>query len=264
MKEYSAESIRNIALTSHSSSGKTMLTEAFLHFSGATTRLGKIEDGTTTSDFEDEEIRRRISLSTAVVPVEYRNCKINFLDTPGYTDFVGEVISALRVADGVLVLINSVAGLEVGTEVAWKYCDEFKLPRFLVINKMERENANFHKALETVQAYSEVRLTPIQLPWGEKQNFQGVIDLLNMKAYQGDGKTVVDIPAEMRSEAEEAHIALVESAAEGEDALLEKYLENGELRRMKSSAACAAPLKMGRLFRYLQPRARLRSASAPC
>ena len=150
-----------------------------------------------------------------MVLVEYRNCKINLLDTPGYTDFVGEEVSALRVADCALVLIDSVAGLEVGTEVAWKYCDEFKLPRFLVINKMERENANFHKALETVQEYSEVRLTPIQLPWGEKQNFQGVIDLLSMKAYKGDGKTVVDITADMRSEAEKAHIALVESAAEG-------------------------------------------------
>jgi elongation factor G len=245
MKEYSAESIRNIALASHSSSGKTMLTEVFLHFTGATTRLGKIEDGTTTSDFEDEEIRRGISLSTAVVPVEYRNCKINLLDTPGYTDFVGEEVSALRVADGALVLIDSVAGLEVGTEVAWKYCDEFKLPRFLVINKMERENANFHKALETVQEYSEVRLTPIQLPWGEKQNFQGVIDLLSMKAYKGDGKTVVDIPADMRSEAEKAHIALVESAAEGEDTLLEKYLENGELAPDEIKRGLRSAIKNG-------------------
>jgi elongation factor G len=229
MKEYTTEFIRNIALASHGSAGKTMLTEAFLHFTGATTRLGKISDGTTTSDFEEEEIRRGISLSTSIIPVEYKNFKINFLDTPGYTDFVGEVISALRVADGVLVLADSVAGLEVGTEIAWKYCDQFKLPRFLVINKLERENANFQKAVASVQEFSDARLIPIQLPWGEKAGFQGVIDLLTMKAYKGDGKTIVDIPADMKDAAEKARAALIEAAAEGEDALLEKYLDSGEL-----------------------------------
>src|SRR5512136_823715 len=121
MKEYTTEMIRNIALVSHSSAGKTMLAEAFLHFTGATTRLGKIEDGTTIADFEEEEIRRGISLSTAVLPVEYKNHKINVLDTPGYTDFVGEMISALRVADGAIVVVDSVAGAEVGTEIALNY-----------------------------------------------------------------------------------------------------------------------------------------------
>jgi elongation factor G len=133
MKEYTTEFIRNIALVSHSSTGKTMLTEAFLHFTGATTRMGKIEDGTTTSDFEEEEIRRGISLSTGVIPVEYKNHKLNFLDTPGYTDFVGEMVSALRVSDGAMVVVDSVAGAEVGTEIAWNYCDQFKIPRFVEI-----------------------------------------------------------------------------------------------------------------------------------
>src|SRR5512139_4149647 len=128
MKEYTTEYIRNIALASHSSSGKTMLAEAFLHFTGATTRLGRIEDGTTISDFEEEEIRRGISLSTSVLPVEYKGCKINILDTPGYTDFVGEVISSLRIADAVAVVIDSVAGAEVGSEIALSYVDTFKLP----------------------------------------------------------------------------------------------------------------------------------------
>src|SRR5512139_3980888 len=136
MKEYSTEFIRNIALASHSSSGKTMLAEALLHFTGATTRLGRIEDGTTVSDFEEEEHRRGISLSTSLLPIEYKDHKINLLDTPGYTDFVGEVISALRVADSALILVDSVAGAEVGTEIALNTCDRFKLPRFLVINKM--------------------------------------------------------------------------------------------------------------------------------
>ncbi|GAP18606.1 elongation factor G [Levilinea saccharolytica] len=229
MKEYTAEFIRNVALVSHSSAGKTMLTEAFLHFTGATTRMGKIEDGTTASDYDDEEHRRGISLYTTVIPIEYKDVKINLLDTPGYTDFVGEVISALRVADAAVVLLDSVSGREVGTEIAWNYCNEFKLPRFLVVNKMNRENANFQKALATMEEYSDIRLIPVQLPWGEKADFQGVIDLLSLKAYKGDGKTVVDIPAEYKDAAESAHTALVEAAAEGEDELLEKYLETGEL-----------------------------------
>jgi len=229
MKEYTTEFIRNVALVSHGSAGKTMLVEAFLHFTGATTRLGKIEDGTTAADFEDEEIRRGISLSTAVIPVEYQNHKINFLDTPGYTDFIGEMVSALRVADGALVVIDAVAGAEVGTEIAWTYCDQFNLPRFVVINKMNRDNANFRKALESVQALAEVRLLPLQLPWGEKGDFKGVLDLLTLKAYPGDGKTKVDIPAEFSDEVEAARMELIEAAAEGEDELLMKYLDGETL-----------------------------------
>ncbi len=229
MKEYTTENIRNIAMASHSSSGKTMLVEAFLHFTGATTRLGKVEDGTTASDFEEEEIRRKISLSTSLIPVEYKDVKINFLDTPGYTDFVGEMISALRVADGALILIDSVAGAEVGTEIAFNYCDQFDLPRFVIINKMNRENANFRKALESVQEISEVRLIPVQLPLGEKLDFKGAIDLLTMKAYPGNGSSAKDIPAEYMDDVETARMELIEAAAEGEDTLLEKYLEGEEL-----------------------------------
>ncbi|HEY5669349.1 MAG TPA: elongation factor G [Anaerolineales bacterium] len=229
MKEYTTEFIRNIALASHSGSGKTMLVEAMAHFTGATTRLGKVEDGTTISDFEEEEQRRNLSLSTAIIPIEYNDYKINFLDTPGYTDFVGEVISALRVSDGALILVDSVAGVEVGTEIAWNYCDTFNLPRFVVINKMNRDNANFRKAVESVQNISDSRLISVQLPWGEKLDFNGVIDLLTMKAYAGDGKNPQAIPAELIEEAEAARMELIEAAAEGEDALLEKYLEGEEL-----------------------------------
>ena len=137
MKEYTTEFIRNVALVSHSSAGKTMLAEALLHSTGATTRQGKIEDGTTTGDFEEEEIRRGISLSTALIPIEYKEHKINLLDTPGYTDFVGEVVSALRVADAAIVLVDAVAGAEVGTEIVWEYTNTFNLPRFVVINQNE-------------------------------------------------------------------------------------------------------------------------------
>jgi elongation factor G len=229
MKEYTTEFIRNVALASHSGTGKTMLAEAFLHFTGATTRMGKIEDGSTVSDFEDEEIRRGLTLSTAIVPVEYKDHKINILDTPGYTDFVGEMISALRVADGAVIVIDSVAGAEVGTEIAWDYCDQFKLPRFVLINKMNRDNANFRKALDSVQLLSESRLLPMQLPMGERGNFQGVLDLLTMKAYVGESNKQQEIPAQYSDEVETARMELIEAAAEGEDALLEKYLEGEDL-----------------------------------
>jgi len=232
MKEYTTEFIRNIALVSHGSAGKTMLAESFLHLTGATTRLGKIEDGTTISDYDEEEIRRKISIYTTVLPVEYRDHKINVLDAPGFTDFVGEVISALSVADGAVVLVDSVSGVEVGTEVAWRYVDEFKLPRFVVINKLDRDNADFTKAYSSIEEYAHARgerLVKVQLPIGEKHDFKGVIDLISMKAFMADGKTVTDIPADMMAAAKEAHGVLVEAAAEGEDTLLEKYLEAGSL-----------------------------------
>jgi len=229
MKEYTTEYLRNIALVSHGGAGKTMMAEAFLHFSGATTRLGKVEDGTTVSDHDEEEIRRKISIYTSVIPVEFRDHKINILDAPGFTDFIGEVVSTLSVADAAVVLVDSVAGMEVGTEIAWRYADDFKLPRFVVINRLDRDNANFAKALASVEEFSEPRLIKVQLPMGEKHDFKGVIDLITMKAYLDDGKTASDIPADMQAAADEAHFALVEAAAEGEDSLLEKYLEAGKL-----------------------------------
>ncbi|MHB8806086.1 MAG: elongation factor G [Anaerolineaceae bacterium] len=229
MKEYSTGNIRNIALVSHSSAGKTILTEAFLHTTGATTRMGSINEGTTVSDFDEEEIRRSISLYSAVIPIEFKDTKINFIDTPGYTDFVGEMISALSVVEGALVVLDAVSGYEVGTEIAWKYCDKFHLPRFVLINKMDRENADFNKVIASIEEHSATRLIKLQLPWGEKQSFQGVIDLLSMKAFKGDGKNPEAIPSELQSAAEEAHMALVEAAAEGDDSLLEKYLESGGL-----------------------------------
>jgi len=229
MKEYSTASIRNIVLASHSNSGKTILAESLLHFTGATTRVGTIEDKTTVSDYDEEEQRRGISLFTTVLPVIYKDLKINLLDTPGYTDFVGEVVSAMRVADCALILVDSVGGLEVGTEVALQYADTFGIPKIMVINKMDRDNANYQKALKSVEDQIESRLIPMQLPMGEKADFKGVIDLISMKAYEGDGKKVVAIPADLQAEAEEARTQLVEAAAEGEDSLLEKYFENGDL-----------------------------------
>jgi elongation factor G len=245
MKEYTTEFIRNIALVSHSSAGKSMLAEALLHFTGATTRLGSIEEGSTIADFDDEEVRRGISLSTAIIPVEYKDYKINLLDTPGYTDFVGEVISALRVADGALVLVDPVAGAEVGTEIVWNYCEEFNLPRFVVINKMNRDNADYKKALDSIRELSDIRLIPVQLPWGERGDFKGVLDLLTMKAYEGEGNSVVDIPDEYADDVENARMELIEAAAEGEDALLEKYLEGEDLTAEEIQRGLAQVIQSG-------------------
>ncbi len=230
MKEFSTASIRNIVLASHSNSGKTMLIENMLNFTGATTRIGKIEDGTTTSDWDEEEQKRQISLFSSLVPILYKDIKFNFIDTPpGYSDFVGEVVSAMRVADAALILVDSVSGAEVGTETALYYAEKFGMPRFLLLNKMDRDNASFAKAMKSVEEVTDARLIPMHLPIGEKADFKGVVDLLTMKAYLGDGKTASEIPAEMQAEAEEARTVLVEAAAEGEDALLEKYFENGDL-----------------------------------
>jgi elongation factor G len=230
MKEFATEFIRNIALVSHGGGGKTSLGEAMLYLVGAINRMGKVEDGNTVADFEEEEIRRTLSLSTSILSIEYKEHKVNLLDTPGYTDFIGDVISALRVADGVVVLVDSVAGVEVGTEIVWGYCDTFKLPRFVVISKMNRENANFKMALNAARGLSqEVTFVPVQLPWGEKHEFKGVIDLLSMRAYPGDGRKGEPIPEEYLEAAEEARISLVEASAEGDDVLLEKYLEGEEL-----------------------------------
>jgi len=232
MKEYTTEYLRNIALVSHGGAGKTMLAESFLHATGAITRLGKVEDGTTVSDYDDEEHRRKISIYASVIPIEHRDHKINVIDAPGFTDFVGEIISALSVADGAVILVDAVSGVEVGTEVAWRYADEFNLPRFFVINKMDRDNANFEEAYNAIEAFVKAhgkRAIKVHLPIGEKSGFKGVVDIIGMKAYMGDGNTTAEIPADLKEAAEKAHFALVEAAAEGEDELMEKYLENGSL-----------------------------------
>jgi len=207
--------------------------------------MGKIEEGNTISDFDEEEVRRTISLYSTVIPVEYKDIKINLLDTPGYTDFVGEMISALSVADSAMIVVDSVSGFEVGTEIAWNYCNKFELPRFVIINKMDRENADYKKALDSIQTNSETRLLPIQLPIGEKQDFKGVIDLLSMKAFKVGAKTGEDIPADLKAEAEDARTALVEAAAEGDDSLLEKYLEGGELTGDEIARGLAAVVQSG-------------------
>ncbi len=230
MKEYTTDKIRNVAMVSHSGAGKTTLAEALLAAKKVLNRMGSVTEGTTVSDFDEEEQRRELSLSTSVIPIEHDDHKINLLDTPGYPDFVGEVISAMRVCEGALVLVDAVSGAEVGTEIAWNYAEQFNLPRFVLINRMLRDTADFDAALTSMNNIGDgPRLVKVHLPWGEKEDFKGLINLLDMKAYPANGAAPVDIPAELADAAEEARIELVEAAAEGDDDLFNKYLEGGEL-----------------------------------
>jgi len=229
MKEYHTKQLRNIVLLGHGSSGKTSLAEAMLFASGAVNRMGRVEDGTTVADFDEEETRRHISLSLALVPVEWEGCKINVLDTPGYTDFVGEVKSAVRVADLALVLVDAVSGVEVGTELVWNFAEEQGLPRVVVVNKMNRENANLGRTLEALRGAFGKNFVLTQLPIGTEGEFAGVVDLVKMQALVGPDGEVAEIPAGLADQAEEARVQLIEAAAESDDELIMKYLEGEEL-----------------------------------
>lgn len=229
MRDYATGQLRNVVLLGHGSAGKTSLVEALLFSSGAINRMGKVEDGTTVTDYDDEEIRRRISLNMTVAPVEYSNHKINLLDTPGYTDFVGEVKSATRAADLALIVVDAVSGIEVGTELVWDIADELNLPRIVVINKMNRENASPDRVLEALRETFGKNFVPLQLPVGTEGGFTGVIDLVGMKALIGAKGEATEIPADLAGPAEDARIQVVEAAAEGDDELLEKYFEVEDL-----------------------------------
>lgn len=229
MKEYSADNVRNIALLGHGGSGKTSIAEAALFVSHVTTRMGKTEEGNTVSDFDAEEIRRTISIHAAVLPVEWGGVKLNFLDAPGYADFGGEVVAAVQAVEAAVVVVDSVAGVEVGTEIAWSYLDELNLPRIVVINKMNRENANWQKVLADLESSFAVRFVPLQVPVGNAHEFRGVYDLVAGAARLGGEGKSGDVPAAVLAEAEKRREAVMEAAAESDDALLEKYFDAGSL-----------------------------------
>lgn len=229
MAKFTSDQLRNVVLLGHSGTGKTSLVEAMAFDTGVTNRLGRVEEGTAIADFDEEEVRRRISVSLAVVPCPWAGAKLNLVDTPGYLEFVGEVLAGLSVSDAAVFVLDASAGVEVGTELVWRYADERSLPRLVFINKMERENARFDVAVGSLSEKFDKRFVPIQLPIGEQAGFNGVVDLMSMKAYTGaDGKEA-DIPAGLQDAAEEARMQLVEAAAEGDDELIMKYLDGEEL-----------------------------------
>jgi elongation factor G len=234
MKTYDTQDIRNIALIGHGDSGKTSLASAMLFIAGAVNRLGRVEDGTTVTDFDEEEIERKISLQTALAHLEWKDRKINLLDTPGYAAFVADAKSALAVADAALLLVEGVAGVQVITERTFKFAQEASLPIVFVINKLDRENASFDRTLDAVQSRFGRTAIPVQIPIGSEASFEGVVDLVAMKAFRyakdGSGKASAgEIPAELAEAAKEARAALVEMVAETDDALMETFFEKGDL-----------------------------------
>ncbi len=229
MKEYKVQDLRNVALLGHGGCGKTTLSESMLFDAGATTRLGRIEDHNTVSDYDEEEQARGLSVNTSVLPAEWQNRKLNILDVPGYMDFVGEVKNAIRAVDSGVLVVCASSGVEVGAELHWEFLDEANLPRMVFVNKMDRDNASFSRTMEQLRTKFEVTFIPIVLPIGSKDSFTGIIDLVTMKAHMGaDGKEG-EIPAAMRDEVEAARTEMMEYAAEADDELMMKYLEGEEL-----------------------------------
>ncbi len=221
MQNYHSEQIRNVVLLSHSNAGKTSISENMLFQAKAISRLGRVEDGTTTSDYEPEETKRKISINLSLLPFEWNNTKVNLIDTPGYADFVGDIKAAIRAADAAIIVVSAVSGVEVGTELVWKYADEAALPRIIFINKLDREHTDFFQVLEHVVSKFGRKCVPIQLPIGAESNFEGVVDLVSPKTSKA--------PASLADKVKTLHEKLVESVAETDDNLITKYLEGTEL-----------------------------------
>jgi len=230
MKSYSTEKIRNLALVGHSASGKTSVCEALLYKTGNLKRLGKIEDGNTVTDFDKEEISRGVSISTAIAPVEWRDFKINLIDTPGYFDFSGEVYSSLRASEAALVVLDAQNGIEVGAEKVLKYTESIELPRIIFVNKMDKENVNFAKVVSDLHITFGKKVIPFTLALGEGENFKGIIDVLNKKAYEYDGfeRKEVEIPEIRIEEVNHVYDTIVEVVAETDDELMEKFFDGEE------------------------------------
>ena len=232
MKVYRAEQIRNVALISHVGAGKTSLVDAALFDSGAVTRQGKVDEGTSVSDYDPDELKRRMSLNAKVLPVEWKDTKINFIDTPGYADFAGEVKAGLRVADAALLVVTAEKGVEVGTELTYQYANERKLPRIILVNKLDRENTSFEQALDSLRTKFGSKVVPLQIPIGEQVNFKGVIDLVSRKAYTFEGGNKVQevsVPDDLKEQISTYREQLIECAVESDDTLMEKFLEGEDL-----------------------------------
>ena len=232
MKNYASNRVRNVVLLGHSGSGKTTYSEAALYYSGATKRFGKVEDGNTVYDYEAEEIRRKVSINTSVIPVEWQDTKINFLDTPGYFDFAAEVKLAMNVADTGLIMVSAKSGVEVGTEKAWEYCEEMHLPRIIFINQMDDENADFEKTLADLRKNFGKAVAPLQIPFDDENgNFIGFINLIKRDARKKvNGKLEkCEMPEDKKDQVEVLRSMLIEVAAESSEELMEKFFNDEEL-----------------------------------
>ena len=231
MKKYQAAHIRNLLFLGHGGCGKTTLAEAMLFSAKTIERFGKVDDGTSTMDYDPEEIKRKISIGTGIAPLEYKDHKINLLDTPGFFDFIGEVKGAIRAADAACLVVCAVSGVEVGTEKAWNYAEEQNLARMILINKMDRENANFDNTLNALRNKFGANLIPVQIPIGAADKFQGIVDILNNTAYVFESGKMVEkpVPADLSEQVQEYRALIAEVVAENNEDLLNKYLDGQEL-----------------------------------
>ncbi|HKO60979.1 MAG TPA: GTP-binding protein, partial [Pyrinomonadaceae bacterium] len=232
MKAYATESIRNLAVIGHGDAGKTQLLSSLLYVAGATPRWGKVQDGTTVTDHDEDSIARKITLNTALAHLDFQDTKINLIDTPGYAAFVAHARPALRVADCALAVVDGVKGVEVQTEKTWAYANEFMVPRMMAVTKLDKEHSDFGAAVESAQKAFSRAIIPFTLPIGKEKNFRGVVDVVHMKAYElgPDGQPKeIEIPTEGREYVDKTRERLVELVAESDDALMEKYFENGTL-----------------------------------
>jgi elongation factor G len=251
MKVYDAQSLRNVALVGHSGAGKTQLLSTLLFDAGAVNRLGRVDEGTTITDYDEEEIARKHTLSASLAYVEWNRTKINFIDTPGMANFLSDARAALRVADAALVVVDAVSGVQVSTEKVWAVAEELATPRLVVLNRLDRERASMSRALESLRGVFGRTVIPIQLPIGEEKSFQGIVDLVAMKAvtFGADGKpTDGKIPANLESDAQASRDALIEMVAEADDALMEKFFESGTLTQEELIEGLKRAVSTGRIF----------------
>ncbi|MGH8972903.1 MAG: elongation factor G [Acidimicrobiia bacterium] len=255
MKTFPSAKIRNVALVGHGGAGKTTLTEAILHMAGVTQRMGRVEDGTTVSDFDPEEHKRGISVGLSVLPFEYEGHKINLLDCPGYADFVGDVAAALRVADLALFVISAVDGVEVQAEIAWKMAEAAGKPRAIFVNKLDRDRASFQRTMDELKAKFGAGVAPLQLPIGEESSLSGVVDLLSDTAYSYDGAdrtgTAGEVPESLADQEHAVHDALVEGIVVGDDDLMERYLGDEKIEYSELAGALAKGIASGTVFPVL-------------
>ena len=245
MNAYTSEQLRNVVLLGHSGAGKTMLGEAMLFASGVTSRLGRVEDGNTVSDFDPEEHARTYSISLSMLPVEWAGQRLNIIDTPGYADFIGEVVSGLAAADSALITVDASSGIEAGAELAWDQAEARGLPRFIAVTRMDREHANFEQVLDEVRDRFGVKVVPLAIPIGSADSFEGIVHLASGDARMGADATVGEAPAELADAIEAAREQLIESIAETDDELLELYLEGEDLPPERVAAVLAAAVAAG-------------------
>lgn len=253
MRKHTAQTIRNVGLFGHQGSGKTTLAEAMLFTSGAIDRMGRTDDGTATTDFDPEEIRRNISINIGLAPCEWQGVKINVVDVPGYLDFEGEVRIALRVVETAILVTPAQGDVEVGFEIAWNHAEHMKRPRAVFVSRMDRENADFLSVVESLRSVHGNAIAPVQLPLGQAETFRGVVDLIQLKAYEGEGTQLkeVPIPDEMSETVQRFRTFLVEAAAEGSDELMEKYFESEDLSNEDIVTGLQAGLAAGRVVPVL-------------